>query len=59
MKHRIVELDPSTALEGLLERCFDFEDRMFRELESEDPLPLRERRRELIRDSNPQREVLR
>jgi RimJ/RimL family protein N-acetyltransferase len=59
MKHRIVELDPSTAPEGLLERCFDFEDRMFRELESEDPLPLRERRRGLIRDSNPQRKVLR
>jgi mycothiol synthase len=57
MKYRIVEFDPSTALEDLLERYFDFEDRMFRELEPEDPLPLRERRRESIRGTNPHRRV--
>lgn len=59
MKYRIVEFDPSTAPEDLLERYFDFEDRMFRELETEDPLPLREHRCESIRDTNPQRQVLR
>jgi hypothetical protein len=59
VKHSIVVFDPGTALEGLLERYFDFEDRMFRELETKDPLPLRERRREAIRDTNPQREVFR
>jgi GNAT superfamily N-acetyltransferase len=59
MKYRIVEFDPSTAPEDLLEGCFDFEDRMFRELEVKDPLPLRECRRESIRDTNPRRKVLR
>ena len=59
MKHRIVAFDPSTAPEDLIERYFDLEDRMFRELEPEDPLPLRERRRETIRDTNPQRKVFR
>jgi len=59
MKYRIVEFDPGTALEDLLERYFDFEDRMFRGLETEDPLPLRERRREAIGDTNPQRKVFR
>lgn len=59
MKYSIVEFDPDTAVEDLLERYFDFEDRMFRELEAEDPLPLRERRREAIGDTNPQRKVFR
>ena len=59
MKYRVVEFDPSTAREDLLERTFDFKDRMFRELEPEDPLPLRERRRESIRDTNPRRKVFR
>jgi len=59
MKYRIVEFDPSTALEDMLERYLDFEDRMFRELEAEDPPPLRERRRESLRDTNPQRKVFR
>jgi RimJ/RimL family protein N-acetyltransferase len=59
MKYRIVEFDPSIAPEDLLERYFDFEDRMFRELEPEDPLPLRERRHEAIRDTNSQRKVFR
>jgi GNAT superfamily N-acetyltransferase len=57
MKYRIEEFDPSTALEDLLERYLDFEDRMFRELEATDPSPLRERRRESLRDTNPQRKV--
>jgi mycothiol synthase len=59
MRYRIVEFDPSTASEDLLERYFDFEDRMFRELEPEDPLPLRERRRESIREVNSQKKVSR
>ena len=59
MRHRIVEFDPSTASEDLLERYLDFEDRMFRELEPQDPLPLRERQRESIREVNSQRKVSR
>ena len=59
MKHRIVEFDPATTPEDLLEQCFDFEDRMFREREPEDPLPLRAYRRESVGDANPRRKVLR
>lgn len=59
MKYRILEFDPSTARPDMLERYFDFEDRMIRELEPEDPLPLRERRREAIGDTSPQRKVFR
>jgi hypothetical protein len=59
MNYRIVEFDPSTALEDLLERYFDFEDRMFREVEVENFLLLREFRRESMGDKNPRREVLR
>ena len=53
MKHRIVEFDPGTAPEGFRERYLDFEDRMFRELEPEDPLPLREHRREAFGHPGP------
>jgi mycothiol synthase len=59
MKYRIVGFDPCTAPEDLLERYFDFEDGMFRELETDDPLPLRERRRDSIRDTSLQRKVSR
>jgi mycothiol synthase len=59
MKYRIVAFDPGTASEDLLDKCFDFEDRMFRELDLEDPLPLRECRHESIGDTNPRRKVLR
>jgi mycothiol synthase len=59
MKFRIVEFDSGAAPEDLLERYFDFEDRMFRDLEPKDPLPLRERRRKAIGDTNPQRKVFR
>ncbi len=38
MKYRILEFDPSAAPGDLLERYF-FEDRMFQEMEPEDPLP--------------------
>jgi GNAT superfamily N-acetyltransferase len=59
MKYSIVEFDPGTAPEHLLEKSLDFEDRIFREREPEDPLPLREYRRESIRGTNPRRKVLR
>jgi GNAT superfamily N-acetyltransferase len=57
MKYRIVEFDPSTAPEGLIERYFDFEDRMFREMEPTDPLPKRDNRRETLGYRRPQRRV--
>jgi len=59
MQRRTVAFDPGAAPDDLLEQCLDFDDRMFHELESEDPLPLRERRRESIREANPLRKTLR
>ena len=57
MKYGIVEFDPGTAPADLLEKCFDFEDRMFRELEVKDPLPLRECRCQSIAETDRRREV--
>ncbi len=59
MRHRIVPFEPSTAPRHLAEGLFDFEDRLFRELEAVDPLPLRESRRESMRDTNPRRNAFR
>jgi GNAT superfamily N-acetyltransferase len=59
MEHRIVGFDPGTAPEDQVERYLDLEDRLIRELENEDPSPLREHRRDTLGETHPQKQVYR
>ncbi len=56
---KIIEFDPLTASDALLESYFDLADELFRELEPRDPAPPRELQKALLTESDPARQTFR